>query len=157
ASGEGISNNSGGSFRPSMAADPDGNPIIAWEDSSGGSDFEIYVRRWNGTDWVTMVSGSASGGGISNNGGDSKWPSVAIRSDGSPLVAWEDSSQDDQEIYLRRWNGAAWVEMEANSATGGGISDDDGGSYSLTPSLAASADGASVVAWQNLSEGGGSE
>lgn len=157
ASGEGISNNSGGSFRPSMAVGPDGNPIIAWEDSSGGSDFEIYVRRWNGTDWVTMSSGSASGGGISNNGGDSKWPSVAIRSDGSPLIAWEDSSQDDEEIYLRRWNGTAWVEMEANSATGGGISDDDGGSYSLTPSLAASADGASVVAWQNVSEGGGSE
>lgn len=157
ASGGGLSNNNGGSFRPSMAVGANANPIIAWEDASGGSDFEIYVRRWNGTSWETLGSGSASGGGISNNGGDSKWPSVAIRSDGSPLVAWEDSTPDDQEIYLLRWNGTSWVEMEANSSSGGGISDDDAGSYSLTPSLAASTDGASVVAWHNVSEGGGSE
>jgi PKD repeat protein len=50
-------------------------------------------------------AGSATGGGISDNSGDSYFPSVAIAPDGTPYVAWHDNSGGDYEIYVRRWVG----------------------------------------------------
>jgi hypothetical protein len=103
ASGGGISANEGWwSWAPSLAIAPDGRPYVAWKDYSGVYG-EIYVRRWNGSIWEEVGSGSASGGGISDNIGDSVWPSVAVAPDGRPYVAWRDTSGGDSEIYVRRW------------------------------------------------------
>jgi hypothetical protein len=102
ASGGGISANDGDSGIPSVAVAPDGRPYVAWEDDSSG-DYEIYVRRWNGSIWEEVGSGSASGGGISDNDGNSWCPSLAVAPDGRPYVAWHDNSGGDWEIYVRRW------------------------------------------------------
>jgi len=150
ASGGGISDTAGFSFFLSLAIGPDGTPVVAWTDSSTGS-FEIYVKRWNGSAWVEMGAGSASGGGISNTAGSSAHPSLAIGSDGMPVVAWENSGSGNIEVYVKRWNGSAWVEMGAGSASGGGISQNNG--VSGDPSLAIGPDGVPVVAWQDNSGG----
>jgi hypothetical protein len=150
ASDGGISDNSGHSSVPSVAIAPDGTPYVAWEDSSHG-DSEIYVRRWNGSDWEEVGTGSASDGGISDNSGDSYWSSVAIALDGTPYVAWRDDSGGDWEIYVRRWNGSDWEEVGTGSASGGGISDNTGGSG--WPSLAIAPDGRPYVAWGDDSGG----
>lgn len=149
ASGGGISNNDGGSGLPSLAISLDG-PIVAWHDDSSGNS-EIYVRYWDGSAWAELGPGSATGGGISNNADSSLRPSLAISPDG-PIVAWEDWSGDNVDIYVRRWNGSAWVEMGTDSATGGGISNNDNVSY--FPSLAISPDGP-IVAWEDWSGGDG--
>jgi hypothetical protein len=151
ASGGGISDNSGNSFWPSLAVAPDGTPYVAWSDDSGGVDKEIYVRCWKGSNWEEVGSGSASGGGISNNWGDSFWPSLAVASDGTPYVAWHDFTGGDREIYVRRWNGSSWEEVGTGSASGGGISDNDGASW--VPSLAVAPDGTPYVAWYDDSSG----
>ena len=148
AAGGGISNNSGSSRLPSLAVGPDGVPIIAWEDDSSGN-LEIYVRRWNGSAWVEMGSGSAAGGGVSNNAGASQKPRVVIAPDNTPLIAWDDATSGDAEIYVRRWNGSAWVEMGSGSASGGGISNNAGNSY--TPSPVISANGTPIIAWHDNS------
>ena len=101
ATGGGISDNDGLSYAPALAIGPDG-PVIAWTDGSNG-DHEIYVRRWDGAAWVEIGPGSASGGGISANDGLSQIPSVAAGPDG-PIVAWEDMSSGNIEIYVRRWD-----------------------------------------------------
>ena len=149
ATGGGISNNPGYSENPSLAIDPDGKAVVAWEDDSSG--VQIYVKRWNGSAWVEMGAGSASGGGISNTAGSSAHPSLAIGSDGMPVVAWENSGSGNIEVYVKRWNGSAWVEMGAGSASGGGISQNNG--VSGDPSLAIGPDGVPVVAWQDNSGG----
>ena len=98
----GISDNSGFSVDPSVAIAPDGGPYVAWGDNSEG-DNEIYVRRWNGSSWEEVGTGSASGGGISDNWAPSGPPSVAIAPDGRPYVAWDDDSADENcAIYVRR-------------------------------------------------------
>lgn len=148
ASGAGISANNGRSVEPSLAIRPDGSPIIAWQDDSGG-DSEIYVRRWNGSAWVEMGSGSATGGGISANNGFSFAPSLAIAPDGRPIVAWVDESGGNFDIYVRRWNGSTWEEMGNGSAFGGGISATSG--LSFDPSLAVSATGTPIIAWEDES------
>jgi hypothetical protein len=126
-----------------LALAPDGAPVVAWADNSAG-DFEIYVRRWNGSTWVEL-GGSASGGGISQNAGHSEEPSLAIDLDGQPVVAWSDRTTGRNEIYVLRWNGSAWVEKGAGSASGIGLSLNGG--ESLIPSLAIPPDGAAFVAW----------
>ena len=147
ASGGGISHMPGRSGDPALAVGSDG-PVVAWSQETDGDDPEIYVRRWDGADWVEMGAGSASGGGISDNDSGSLHPSLAVGPDG-PIVAWEDYDDgDDGEIYVRGWDGSAWVEM-GGSASGGGISDNDGWSESTT--LAVGPDGP-IVAWHYISD-----
>jgi hypothetical protein len=153
ATGGGISDNDGISREPSVAIGLDGNPIVAWHDNSPGErNYEIYVRRWDGSAWVEVGTGSATGGGISGNVGYSTHPSLAIAPDGTPYVAWSDDSNHSgkPEIYVRRWDGNNWVEVGTGSATGAGIS--DGGTTAVYPSLALARDGTPYVAWATYAE-----
>ena len=144
----GISNSIAGSFGASLAIAPDGMPYVAWSDDSSGNG-EIYLRRWNGSSWEEVGAGSASGGGISNNAGHSSPPSLAIAPDGIPYVTWHDFSNVETEIYIRAWNGSSWAEVGAGSASGGGISNNDGNSWD--PSLAIAPDGTPYVGWYDFS------
>lgn len=144
--GGGISNNSGRSISPDLAIGTDGMPAVAWADTTSGN-AEIYVKRWNGSSWVEIGTGSASNGGISRNSGFSSEPSLAFTFNGKPVVAWQDTSSGINAIYVKRWNGTAWVEMGSGSASNGGISGN--ASHSVSPSLAMDPNGAPLVAWAN--------
>lgn len=148
ASGGGISNLAGGSGSPSIAIAPDGTIYVAWEYRTRPSseNSEIFIRRWNGKAWVEVGEGSAHGGGISNNGSWSIFPSLAIATDGTPYVAWQDYSSGHYEIYIRRWDGNQWVEVGNGSASGGGISNQF---IVQNPALAISIDGFPCVAWDS--------
>lgn len=130
------------STRISIAVDGAGYPVVAWYEYSSGP-AEIYLRRWNGSAWIEL-GGSASGAGLSNTAGWSYSPSVAIDALGNPVVAWSEQTSGNYEIYLRRWDGAAWREMDG-SASGGGLSGSIEGS--AIPVLAADPDGDLFVAW----------
>lgn len=145
----GISDNTGISKSPSMAMDNAGNPVIAWEDSTPGN-VEIYLRKYNGISWEEL-GGSVSGGGISGNAGSSRYPCIAVDGSGCPVVAWEDDTSGDVEIYVRKWDGEQWTEMGKGSASGGGISDNKG--YSIRPALSTNDSGNVVVVWQDYSSG----
>jgi hypothetical protein len=138
------------SFDPSMAIAPDSSPYVAWASLSDG-DYDIYVRRWNGSSWEEVGVGSATGGGISDNSGQSWYPSVAIDLFGTPYVAWHDDSGANNEVYVRRWNGSSWEEVGVGSATGGGISDNSG--QSTYPAIATAPSGTPYVAWDDDSSG----
>ena len=142
ASGGGISDNSGSSFSPSIAVAPDGRPWVAWHDRTPGAP-EIYVRRWSGTTWETVGANSASGGGISNNSGGSAFVDLQIDANGQAFATWTDDSSGNNEVYLRQWNGSAWVAL-GGSASGGGVSNT--ATRSGRPALALS-DGLPIVAW----------
>ena len=73
-------------------------PYLVWQEVTA-TDNEIYARRLSGTSWVPVGSGSATGGGISNNPGDSNFPSVAFGA-GRLYIAWEDDSSGDYEVYI---------------------------------------------------------
>jgi hypothetical protein len=143
ATGGGISATKGDSCNPALALDKSGNPVVAWSDDSSGN-YEIYLKRWNGTTWVEM-GGSATGGGISSTSGASKRPSLALAPNGFPVVAWSDDTAGNSEIYLKGWDGAKWADLEG-SGSGGGISATKG--TSEFPSLALDASGNPFVAWR---------
>jgi hypothetical protein len=124
-----------------IAINSESTPYLAFDDYG-----EIRVFRWFGGTWEEVASESNSGG-VSNNEGSSRWPSIAIAPDDTPYVAWADDTDGEWEIYVRHWNGSDWEEVGAGSATGGGISNDD--VFSLDPSIAIAPDGTPYIAWQN--------
>jgi len=153
--GRGISATSGRSYDPSIAISPVGRTYVAWADKQGTNPGEIYVRRWTGLAWTTLGT-SASAGGVSNTPtAESAHPVVAVSGApieglpaeraGIPYIAWHDSASGDTEIYIRQWNGSAWVEVGAGSASGGGVSDNTSESFQATLVI----DGAlrPIVAW----------
>lgn len=150
--GGGISNTSGPSTEPCLAMNPvTGFPGVAWTDADPvGGDREIYFRERQGSAFVELA-GSASGGGLSANAGSSQSPSPAYNAAGRPLVAWQDQADGDPEIYVRLFDGTAWVQL-AGSATGGGVSAN--GSASVDPSLAINpVSGQPGVAWTDTLAG----
>lgn len=148
-SGGGISNSPGESSRPALLETPDGALIAAWSDGRGGNS-QIFVRRWNGSEWVEMGTGSASGGGVSDTSGESSFPALLTDSEGSPVLAWQQQVGNDSEIYVRRWDSTAWVEMGNGSASGGGISNNNG--QSSHPAMALVGEDVLVV-WDDDSKG----
>lgn len=109
-----------------VAVAPNGNPIVAWVDTGTSGGFGIvYVRQFNGTDWVGMDGRSDFS--IVSQGRyvtDQRIGLAVHPVTGFPTVAWGvqvDQYNTDREIFLRQWNGTNWVEL-AGSASGGGLS-----------------------------------
>ena len=76
---------------------------------------------------------------------------MAIAPNGTLYIAWQDDNVGDNEIYVRRWSGSSWVEVGANSASGGGVSNNSGSSE--YPSLAVTPDNTPYIAWRDDSGG----
>lgn len=141
----GLNTTPGWTMDHDMAIGPDGYPVVAWSLPGHTQTKEIYVRRWNGQDWVEIGEGSASGGGISQTGGGSFWPRLAIARDGTIFVAWKYvNTLDVERIYLRKWDGQGWVEVGPHSASPPGVR--QGRSLSA-PALALSPAGTPHLAW----------
>ena len=58
---------------------------------------------------------------------------MVLDGDGRPVVAWEDDTSGNREIYVRRFDGERWVAIHG-SAGGGGVS--NSAAPSRNPSLA---------------------
>lgn len=161
ATGGGISNNYGDSKRLDIALDSDGYPVVAWHQWIGSGNLEIYVRRWDGAAFVEIGQGSATGTGISATSKLSGFPSLALKSNGDPVIAWDDEQNGTDQVYVREWNGTAWSEIGAGSASGTGISNNGGATgtelwaamYATgSPSMKLDAEDKPIVAWADDSD-----
>lgn len=109
---------------------------LAWMDIGAS---EIQVVRWNGTGWAAITPAV---GGLSNTSAPSDFPRIRIGD--RPYVAWLDGDPGATSIYVRAWDGTAWVEL-AGSASGEGIA--PGLGPAGQPDLAIGPDGLPVVAF----------
>src|SRR5688572_2246638 len=72
-------------------------------------------------DWIEL-DGSASGGGVSSSDVWSTSSSIAVGKEDWPTVAWmEWVEEENTEIFLRQWDGDAWIGL-GGSASDGGLS-----------------------------------
>ncbi|HSI03967.1 MAG: hypothetical protein ACAI38_18950 [Myxococcota bacterium] len=131
ATGSGVSGT--GAQDVAVAVTAEGNPVVAW---SAGD--EIFASRWTGAAWEQL------GSGVSLSAAVSEEPAIAIDGVGRVLVAWTEGSDMAKDIYLRRWDGSAWQELDG-SAQGAGISGI--GLTSMQPQLAVTPSDEPVVAW----------
>jgi hypothetical protein len=107
-------------------------PIVAWDEvDSGNGSRNVYAKEWTGTAWNPL--GGAIDRTLSN---DAENPSLAMRSDNLPTVAWQEANN----VYVKRWNGTIWTSIATQVDTT--LADD-----ALTPSLALDTTNIPVVAY----------
>lgn len=123
----------GNSHEPSLAVDSSGNPVASVSDvPDGGLDYDLYVKRWNGSSWVQL------GTALNVMARDAYNPSLALDSSDNPVVSWQ---EDPGDIYVKRWDGISWVQL-------GTALDLNTNHRSTESSLALDSSGNPVVSWQ---------
>jgi hypothetical protein len=128
---------------PSVAADADGDFVVAW-DSSDGDGTGIFARRFN-------AAGAALGNEIQVNvytTGEQIAPRVAMEADGDFAVAWHSLGQDGDAhgAFARRFSSAGLAqggEIQINTYTT---------SSQKFPVPRLKANGELVVAWESYSQ-----
>jgi hypothetical protein len=126
-SGGGAIDNFSLAERPSLIIGNDDNPIVAYKTNTNG-DFSVRVQRFDPASGQWVFESGAEG--VSGHQERVNFVSLARDWNGSPVVAWQDESSGDTEIYVRRYDASTgtWVEVGLGSASGGGISNGEGDS-----------------------------
>jgi hypothetical protein len=88
---------------PEIAVVTNDNFIVAWNELDDQGSSNVYVKRWNGSTWQLL--GGALDTDISN---DARYPSLAIDSQGNPLVAFAEKENNVVHVYLKQWDGNSW-------------------------------------------------
>src|SRR5262249_33831720 len=135
-----------------------GTLFAGWQQSltfNGSPTTEIYVARFNGSAWVEAGTGGASGSGGSSTHGASASPKIAAGG-GQLLVAWTDSrlanfTGNTTEVYVKKWNGSAFVEELPGDANYRGASQT--AIDAQTPALTVDSAGHPFVAWADIGSG----
>jgi hypothetical protein len=144
---------------PSLAVDENNFIYVSWSPHPllPYQLFEVYLRMWNGNEWQE-IDGSASGGGLSNAQKCASNPNVIVKN-GRIAVVWESAEPMPEvfpcvylpaihEIFLKYWNGKAWIEL-GGSSSGGGVSNSP--LFDSThPDVAIGNDGNPIVVWEEM-------
>ncbi len=129
---------------PSVAMDPDGYFVVAWQSKTAADGKEIYIRPFDiymnelvGEDILVNTTPAS----------DQTNPDIAIKSDGEFVVVWQSKDQDGdgEGIYLRRFD-AAGGALDIGETLINALTTDD---HQTVPSVAINDAGQAVVAWQS--------
>jgi hypothetical protein len=118
--------------RPSLALDSNNNPVVAWREGDN-----IYVKRFDGNTWNLVGTGPLN----INAGFSTLSSSLVLDKSNNPVVAWIEGDKISFNLYVKRWNGSAWVML------GTGPLDIDPEGDTLYKDIALDAAGNPVVAW----------
>jgi hypothetical protein len=112
------------SFKPSLALDSSGNPVVAFREDDGSVN-NIYVFRFLAGVWQP-VGGALS---VLAGGTDAYEPSLALDSLDNPVVAWREQNQNPNTsfVYVRRYVAGSW------QAIGGALSAEAGATDTIEP------------------------
>jgi hypothetical protein len=118
---------------PSIA-DVGGVPYVAWQELISGTS-QIVVKHFDGSTW-TQVASSLNFDATRN----AERPSIASVAS-TAYVAWDESSGTTNQLYVKRFDGIAWMMV------GGGSLNFDATRYSYSANMA-SIGGTPLVGWQ---------
>ncbi|TAK78891.1 MAG: hypothetical protein EPO12_11675, partial [Aquabacterium sp.] len=136
-----------------------GGPMVVWLDGPAGQQ-SVYAKVFNGTTWVEMGAGSASGQGLAGGTAGADVRDLDVTTDGTRVAAAWSQNDDNgiRQIYLKEYAGSAWAAVAA-SASGTGVSGIVDASvagsisHNAQPSVAYF-NGQLYVAWQAFSDEG---
>jgi hypothetical protein len=95
----------GSTTTSAIAIDSTDNPIVTWSEWDGTASYNIYTKRWNGVSWIQL--GTALDANVNQR---ALLPAIAINSSGQPIVTWVEGDSVTDNVYVKRWNGTAWVQ-----------------------------------------------
>jgi hypothetical protein len=109
ASAGGISASPGHSACPALAITASGALFVAWQDEDSRGVAQIWVRRWDGQQWVEAGPASAGDEGISATVAASQRPAIAVEPSTQRVsVAWDCVCEaTNTEVYLWQWAAGA--------------------------------------------------
>ena len=99
-----VNGETGAASNPKIALDTNGNPTVAWIESTMVDN--VVVRTWNGEAWESV------GRDIKinpKNNADSC--SILVDIDGNPMIAWREGLGKSHRVYIKRFDGQAWVAL----------------------------------------------
>jgi hypothetical protein len=129
-------------YYPSLRVGTDGFPVVAFSEyNPNNGDYELYVKRWNGTSWVLL------GTKLNTLYSDYSSQKLALDNANNPIVAWDEGG----DLVVKKWDGvSAWVQL--------GSALDISTSYGPNElSIAVDTTGAPFVAWDEYSPTNGSD
>lgn len=133
-------------FSAAVAVDPQGRPLVAWDEANAaGSD--VYVARFEGETWRQLGEGLSLDPTLLVGS-----PALALTPDGDPVVAWSEGGDAfDPEVaswvYVKRFRDGRWELL------GDGSLNVDADRRTGFPTLAVDGDGRPVVAWSERVSG----
>ncbi|WP_257458116.1 Ig-like domain-containing protein [Archangium lipolyticum] len=142
---------SGSAYKPALALDGSGNPVVAWQESDSFNE-NIYIKHWTGTTWQSVGTGGLSAVNDTRptpTPTPARNPSIAVRGN-EIYVAWDELNIDEYSvIYVKK-------SVDGGPFTGVGNSE---GSISAVhrftsgskPSLVLDDSGQPIVAFQEES------
>ncbi|QSQ25214.1 Ig-like domain-containing protein [Pyxidicoccus parkwayensis] len=126
---------------PTLVVDADNRPIVAWAESEQSAAADLYVRRWNGSDWEALGGKLA---GPTTPGMSVRSPSLIVSKDNQPQLVWsvqpDASVQTEARAYVATWSGTSWSTAPLNPSNSGDV-ERRGAVAALTP------EGDSLFAW----------
>ena len=135
-----LSDTSGGSYAPSMAAYSAGNIQVFWSDDTPGN-YEVYQTRTTdgGASWTISQR-------MTWTSGESWWPANAFDSSNGLHLVWYDATPGNFEIYYGKSTdgGAVWTKARRITWTSG---------YSADPAVAADPAANLHVVWMDDTPG----
>jgi len=85
-----------------ITSDSSGNLWVAWcEEVSSGGDGDIYVKRWNTTDWSLVGTGAVSGTGDARN------PNIVVAGT-TPYLTWQEDDGASIKVHVAAYTGGSW-------------------------------------------------
>jgi hypothetical protein len=131
---------------PGIAADADGDFVVAWSSAQDGSGSGVFARRFSSAG--TPLAGEFQINAYTND--SQRYPSVAAGAEGDFVVAWESHEQDGAGggVFARRFSSAGiaqGIELQVNTYTP---------NTQNSASVAADASGDFVVAWASDEQDG---
>jgi parallel beta-helix repeat protein len=141
----GISN-TGDASNPQIVNTASG-PVVAWLDTSSGA-ANVFAREFNGTSWVLVGAGSASGKGVTGSSGAVAGFSLATDGNNLALSWTQNGTSAGSSIYVLENTGSAWNGLSGSSSATG-IS----GTYAAEDPSVAFAGASLYAAWAADTDG----
>lgn len=99
---------------PKICSDEVGGAIITWQDSRGGSQFDIYAQRINSNGYTQWAD---NGTAICTTGNDQYYPQLCNVGIDESIITWQDfRSGLSYDIYAQKVNSSGYTQW-ANNGT----------------------------------------
>jgi hypothetical protein len=81
-------------YSPSLKLRSNNQPVVAYGERNASSHFDAYVKRWNGTTWVTIADS------LNYSPSESaSQPSLVLKSNNNPIVSWIET----RNVYVKEY------------------------------------------------------